>query len=295
MPTNTIGAALTAATAMLDQSSPSPRLDAEVLLGHVTGKNRTHFRAWPEQQLDETVHAQFLELIKQRLSGIPIAYLTGSREFWSLDFLITPDVLIPRPETETLVELALGFLPFGQPGKILDLGTGSGAIAIAIALERPCTDVVAVDVSSQALELAGRNADRLGGTNVSFRRGDWFAALGPDERFDLIVSNPPYVAEHDPHLRQDDVRFEPKPALASGIDGLDDLRKIIGAARSHLNEGGWLLFEHGYDQSKQTEELLRAAGFTKISTHLDLQGQPRVGMGQSACAGTVTLPQPGQK
>jgi len=276
----TIIATLRRATAQLAAISDSPRLDAEVLLSLATGKTRTHFRAWPEKNLSEAERQGFQSLLSQRLQGRPVAHITGSREFWSRDFQVTADTLIPRPETELLVELALERIPQGQPASLLDLGTGSGAIAVTLALERPEATVSALDSSPAALDIAKANAARLGAKNIRFLLSDWFAALPSCESFDLIVSNPPYIAEDDPHLAQGDVRFEPLSALASGPDGLADIRRIILEAPGRLKPGGWLLLEHGYDQAEAVRALLCAAGLDDVESFQDLQGHGRVSGGR---------------
>lgn len=264
----------------LERISDSPRLDAEVLLAHVTGKNRAHFRAWPEKELDEETESRFRGLLERRLAGQPVAYLVGEREFWSLTFALAPEALIPRPETELLVELALERVARDRPVRIADLGTGSGAVAVALALELPRATVFAADISPAALALAQNNAIRLGAGNVRCLLGDWFSAFPDGESFDMIVSNPPYIAEGDPHLAQGDVRFEPSLALVSGPDGLDAIRRIVGAAPARLRPGGWLLFEHGYDQAERARDLLRAAGFGQVESFADLQGIERVSGGR---------------
>ena len=279
--TTTIADTLQAAANKLGEVSDSPRLDAEVLLAMATGKNRTHFRAWPAKSLTDLEDSTFQGLLEKRLAGHPIAHLTGTREFWSREFIVTPDVLIPRPETELLVELALRLnsTTLHPMIQIADLGTGSGAIAIALALELRRAAITALDLSPAALSVAAENATRLGASNIRFILSDWFAALPITERFDLIVSNPPYIAEYDPHLQQGDIRFEPSLALASGPDGLDAIRRIVNEASSRLNPGGRLLFEHGYDQADRVVELLRTAGFEKIESFPDLQGHVRVSGG----------------
>lgn len=246
----------------------------------MTGKSRTHFRAWPEKELSAAQEAAFHALLEHRLAGHPIAHLIGSREFWSREFIVTPDVLIPRPETELLVERALERLPTGQAARIADLGTGSGAIAITLALERPCAEITALDSSPAALDIARQNALRLGAKNIRFIHSDWFSALGLGERFDLLVSNPPYIAEDDPHLKQGDLRFEPFAALASGPDGLGAIRHLIEEAPAHLHPGGGLWFEHGYDQAEAVRELLKTGGFIAIESYTDLQGHGRVSGGR---------------
>lgn len=260
-------------------NSPSPRLDAEVLLAHALKKQRTWLYAHGNELLDGSSAAAFHDLIRRRANGEPIAYLTGTREFWSLPLTVNPAVLIPRPESELLVELALTQLRKNPRSRVVDLGTGSGCIALAIASERPNATVVATDVSSECLSLAADNAAGLGLQNVELRLGSWLKPLA-NERFDLIVSNPPYVEANDPHLKQGDVQFEPKHALVAGIDGLDAIRIIIKQAPSWLNPGGCLLLEHGWNQHDAVQRLFKTAGFENISTHLDFAGQPRVTMAQ---------------
>ncbi len=253
-----------------------PRLEAESLLCSVLGCERVRLIARAEEAVDSSrarsAHARFA----RRRAGEPVSYITGWREFYGLALRVTPEVLIPRPETERLVELALERLP--APARVLELGTGSGAIAIALATERPGLGIVfATDVSEAALALARRNA-RDHGVEIAFVLSDWFDALGP-EQFDLIVSNPPYVAAGDAHLERGDVRFEPRLALVGGGDGLDCLRKIAADARTRLRVGGWLLLEHGYDQKDRCVELLLELGYADVGDFQDLAGWPRV------CAG----------
>ncbi len=254
------------------------RLDAELLLAHALGVSRARLYAWPEEEPDTVQRATFERLVEAREQGEPIAYLTGRREFWSLELRVTPHVLIPRHETELLVELALERIPRDRAFRIADLGTGSGAIALALARERPLARVTATDASATALDVARGNAERLGVGNVGFAAGDWYAALG-DARFDLIVSNPPYVAADDAHLAQGDLRFEPASALASGADGLDAIRHIVAGAPAHLVDGGALLLEHGFDQSVRVRALLDAAGFVDVRSVRDAAGHERVTLG----------------
>ncbi len=263
------------AACRLAASSDTPRLDAEALLAHALDESRGHLFAWPEREPPTHCIRYFGALIEQRLRGEPIAYLIGRKEFWSLELAVTGATLIPRPETELLVELALAALPIQSPARIADLGTGSGAIALAIARERPAAHVVATDIRPDALAVAAGNAHRLKIGNVRFRQGDWCAALG-HQRFDLIVSNPPYVALADPHLTQGDLRFEPRQALAAGEDGLLAIRTILSRAKTHLPPGGRLLLEHGYDQSERVMALYHEYGFTHMESHRDLAGIVRV-------------------
>jgi release factor glutamine methyltransferase len=248
------------------------RLEAELLLGHTLGVNRAWFFAHADDAMPAGEEARFNELIARRQKGEPVAYITGRRDFWSLPLEVTPATLIPRPETELLVELALARLPEG--GRLLDLGTGSGAIALAIAKERPDATVHAVDASEAALAVAQRNARSLG-LKVSFHHSDWFSAV-EGERYDVVVSNPPYIEDADEHLVKGDLRFEPRSALSSGADGLDDIRRIITGAPSHLANDGWLLFEHGYNQGAVARALFDASQWNDCFTARDLEDRDRV-------------------
>jgi release factor glutamine methyltransferase len=255
--------------------------DAELLVCHALGKSRSWLFAHADEVLDDTQAQELRELIARRADGEPVAYLTGSRGFWRFDLRVTPATLIPRPETERLVELALQRLPESGALTLADLGTGSGAIALALAMERPSARVIAVDVSAQALEVACGNAAALGLGRVEFRQGDWFAPLA-GERFDLIASNPPYIESDDPHLRQGDLRYEPASALASGEDGLDAIRTIAREAPSHLRPGGWLLIEHGWMQGEAVRALLQSAGLIEVATEQDWEGRDRVSLARRA-------------
>jgi release factor glutamine methyltransferase len=248
------------------------RLEAELLLAHALGVNRAWFFAHAEDALPAADEAAFNALVARRAKGEPVAYITGRRDFWSLPLEVTPATLIPRPETELLVELALARLPEG--GRLLDLGTGSGAIALAISKERPDATVHAVDASEAALKVAQRNARALG-LKVAFFHGDWFAPV-TGETYDVVVSNPPYIEDTDEHLGQGDLRFEPVSALASGADGLDDIRKIIAGAPAHLAEAGWLLFEHGWNQGGAARALFSPSAWVDVSTLRDLEERDRV-------------------
>jgi release factor glutamine methyltransferase len=253
-----------------------------VLLQHVLRTNRAHLAAHPERVLSPAEWDRFRTHVARRKNGEPIAYITGNREFYGLNFKVTAAVLIPRPDTELLVEQALERLPEHRSARVLDLGTGSGAIAIAIAKHRPLARVTAVDASAEALEIAVHNARHLLGdaaTSMEFLLSDWFGAL-TDESFDLIVSNPPYVAEDDPHLAQGDLRFEPIRALAGGPRGLSALRHIVRNAAPRLAPGGRLLLEHGFDQGEACRAMLASAGFANVQTHRDLAGIERVTLGQ---------------
>jgi len=249
------------------------RLEAELLLAHVLGVNRAWFFAHSDDALEAAATVRFDALVRRRAQGEPVAYITGTRDFWSMTLEVTAATLIPRPETELLVELVLERLP--QRGRVVDLGTGSGAIALAIAKERPDASVSAVDASSAALTVARRNAERLGLQRVHFAESDWFAALD-EGRFDIVVSNPPYIEEGDAHLAQGDLRFEPVTALASGKDGLEDIRHIAQAAPRYLRPGGWLLLEHGWNQGPAVREVLRRTGLAGTFTAQDLEGRDRV-------------------
>ncbi|GAB3261049.1 HemK/PrmC family methyltransferase [Chitinimonas naiadis] len=254
-----------------------PVLEARLLLEHVSGLSRTRQAAWPEAEVPDEQVRRYRDLLARRLAGEPVAYLIGTREFFSLELLVSPAVLIPRPETELLVELALERIPLDTPSSALDLGTGSGAIPVALRKHRPLLDMRAVDISTAALAVAASNADRHA-TPLQLMQSDWYAAL-TNERFDLIVSNPPYIAQGDHHLVEGDLRFEPRNALTDEADGLAHIRRIIGGARQHLQPGGWLLFEHGYDQGDASRTLLKAAGFHDARSWTDLAGLDRVSGG----------------
>lgn len=278
-----IDSALRQGRQSLSAAVDSPQLEAELLLAHVLGCTRTQLHAHPEQPLSTAQQQQFLSLLQRRQGGEPVAYLIGHREFWDLRLTVTPATLIPRPETERLVELALERIPQDAPWQIADLGTGSGAIALAIARARPAAHILATDLSITALAVARDNARQLEVHNVRFQHSHWFAGLGA-EQFDLIVSNPPYIHPADPHLAQGDVRFEPATALQSGPDGLTDLRTIAAGARQHLHTGGWLLLEHGYDQGTAMARLLDGLGYHAVAVFTDLGGHERV------CAGRWNPP-----
>ena len=265
---------LAAAAACLVEVADRPRFEAEMIWCQVLGLSRAGLIASDDTVLSAERIEQAHRLIERRRQGEPMAYLLGRREFWSLDLSVTADTLIPRPETEGLVEWALSGIPVDESWQIADLGTGSGAIALAIATERPGARVTATDFSAAALAVARRNAGSLALDNVDFRLSDWFSALVPDTIYDLIVSNPPYVADGNPHLR--DLRFEPVTALVSGADGLDAIRCLVRGAQKHLRPGGWLLLEHGADQAPAVRHLLESSGYAGIETRCDLAGHERL-------------------
>lgn len=272
--TQTISDALHTATLLLERTSASARLDAELLLEYVTGLSRTDFRAAPERALPAAAGWSFQQLIRRRLQGEPVAYIRGQQEFWSLLLEVSPAVLIPRPETELVVERTLAALR-ADAQEMADLGTGSGAIALAVASERPSLQVTAVDVSGDALEIAGRNAARLQLRNVRFERGSWFAPLA-GRRFDVVAANPPYVARGDADLAADVSRFEPEIALIAGITGMEAIEQIATQAGAHLQPGGWLILEHGWTQAGAVRERLVRSGFAHVRSHADLAGHERV-------------------
>lgn len=257
----------------------SPRLDAEILLSTVLGKPRSYLHTWPQDQLTQAQHLAFLKLIERRGEGEPVAYLTGQQEFWSLTYQVTPHTLIPRPETEHLVELALRQIPEDGCYRIADLGTGPGTIALALAHERPRCHVMAIDFCTQALQVAKANVLHMGIANVTFRQSDWFSNLA-QERFDLITANPPYIRDNDPYLSQKELQYEPVAALISGPNGLEAIETIIAGAKSHLKKGACLLLEHGYDQGPETADLLRHYGYHDVVGYKDYAGHDRNTIGR---------------
>jgi release factor glutamine methyltransferase len=262
--------------------SISPRVDAEVLICHVLEQNRTWLYTWGDKECSRWSHARFDALIAARVQGAPVAYLTGEREFWGLCLATSPNTLIPRPDTETLVELALGRASTST-GRLLDLGTGTGAIALAFASEQPGWTVLGVDVREEAVELAARNAHNLGIENTRFLHSNWFGALESGDEagtlFDIIVSNPPYIAADDPHLIEGDVRFEPRSALVADANGMADLLHLVDSARHYLTASGWLLLEHGYTQADKVRMALKTAGYQSVESIRDLGGHERVTLG----------------
>lgn len=265
----------------LDLVSESAVLEIELLLSHVIKKDRSWLKTWPDFQLSDEQILFFNQLFDRRLQGEPLAFILGFKGFWTLDYAVNSHTLIPRPETELLVEIALS-LELYDNSKVIDLGTGTGAIALALASERPNWQIDATDSVHQALELAEFNRKMFGLTNVDIFYSDWFDSVSRRDSassYHLIVSNPPYIEQNDPHLQRGDVRFEPSSALVAGLDGLDALRIIIGQAPMHLSPHGWLLVEHGYDQGNSVRRLFDLTGFKQIKTHADLNLQDRVTMG----------------
>jgi len=258
--------------------SDSARLDAEVLLAHILGRSRTWLYTWPEYELSEAEQAGYDGLLARRRAGEPVAHLTGVREFWSLPLKVDASTLIPRPDTELLVELALELCP-PQPLRALDLGTGTGAIALALASERPAWEILAADKSADAAALAEENRRALGFDNVRVTQSDWFAQMAP-QAFGLIVSNPPYIDAADPHLAQGDVRFEPRSALVADNAGLADIERIARGSRKYLAAGGWLLVEHGWQQAAAVRKIFAAAGYKQVDSRKDYSGWERVTLGR---------------
>ncbi len=275
---NTIRQQLAWATALFEAISDSARLDSEILLAHCLKRDRSYLMTWPERELDAGHIDCFHSLVQRRLEPQPVAYLVGSREFYSLQLETTPTTLVPRPETELLVEKSLQLLASKQSPSILELGTGTGAIALA--LKQHCADcrLTATDINAETLEVARRNATKHG-LEVEFIQSDWYRSLDPDHGYDLIVSNPPYIAANDPYLSNGDLPAEPRNALCSGESGLEALEVIIRGAVDHLQPGGWLVLEHGYDQQQQVQQLLLGQGFDLVETFHDFNNLPRVSVG----------------
>ena len=274
MDRDSIRSLLRKAEVLLGHAGSTPRLDAEVLLAHALGRTRSVLHAWPEHQPTLEQAGIYEELLVRRRRGEPVAYLIGKREFWSIELAVTSETLIPRPETELLVELALARIPADRPVDVADLGTGSGAIALALATERPRARIVATDMNPASLEVARENARRLEISNVTFQLDDWNAST-IRLPFDIIVCNPPYIALDDPHLNQGDLRFEPRAALVAGRDGLDALRVVIAQAPSRLRPGGWLALEHGCNQQRRVISLLAEHGYESVEGHRDIAGLAR--------------------
>ncbi len=279
----TINDAIAYASAILEHTQHhNAKLEAEILLGAVLNRDRAWLRTWPEKSIGATQWRQFSNYVQRRESGEPVAYILEQRDFWSLSLRVTPDTLIPRPETELLVELALAKIPEEASWTILDLGTGSGAIAIAVAKERPRCRLIATDRLLPALRIARENAHHNQVSNIQFLAGNWLKAFAPHFQAEMILANPPYIMESDPHLSAGDLRFEPAEALASGPQGLDDLQNILLASKAHLKPGGWLLLEHGYHQQAALAERLTEQDYQLIECHKDYAGQPRISLAQYA-------------
>lgn len=279
-----IKTALLIATTQLNSQSieaETAKLEAQLLLQSVLNVNRAWLIAHENDALQPSIHEAYRALINRRINGEPIAYILGAREFYGLNLKVTPDTLIPRPDTETLVDAALEKISPQEKSHILDLGTGTGAIALVIAKHRPQALVIAADASQAALDIAIENAKSLKISNVKILQSDWFSAI-QNEKFNLIISNPPYIEADDAHLKQGDLRFEPISALASGADGLDDIRTIISQAKNYLNPHGYLLLEHGYNQAEVVTNLMKDAGFCEIETIKDLGGNDRVTLGKTS-------------
>lgn len=258
--------------------SDTPELDKEVLLCHVLNKDRAYLYTWPEKALDQTQVSAFSALLRRRNNGEPIAYITGTREFWSLPLKVHPSTLIPRPDTERLVEVALELTP-NKALNVVDLGTGTGAIALALASERELWSVIGIDQSEEAVCLAKENANLNGLERVQFRQGSWCAGLAADS-VDLIVSNPPYIAETDPHLSQGDVRFEPLSALVAAQNGLSDIVEIAKQSSLCLKPQGWLMVEHGFEQASDVRKIFSGCGYGEVTSYQDLSGNDRVTVGR---------------
>ena len=273
---STVSEALDWATEQLSESDDA-RLDSQVLLAYALNVSRTWLFTWPDKALDGATLTAFNALIEERKSGTPIAYITGYRDFWSLRLKVTPDTLIPRADTELLVETALTLKNVEKPCDVIDLGTGTGAIALSLANECPSWRITATDINPETLAVAKENAQTLE-VAVSFKESAWFDAI--NDRYDLVISNPPYIESDDPHLQQGDLRFEPAGALASGQDGLDDIRLLVQQALKHLKKDGYLLLEHGYQQAEAVRSLMAKAGYIDIETHQDIEDRDRVTLGK---------------
>jgi release factor glutamine methyltransferase len=277
--TTTIQTALRMAVRKLFPFHKTARIDAEVLLAHGIKRTRAYLHTWPENLLSSEQIHHFMSLVQRRAAGEPVAYLTGIREFWSLPLTVTRATLVPRPETELLVEQALQRISYTTSSHIADLGTGCGAIALAIASERPASRVVATDIDKEALVVARQNAEKLSIPNVEFRQGTWFSPI-MGERYHVITSNPPYIGKNDPHVSRGDVSYEPRGALIAGLDGLEAISILVSEAKTHLFRQGWLIVEHGYDQQGSVIKLFAAHGYKNIQGLTDYAGQGRVVIGQ---------------
>jgi len=273
---STVSEALDWATEQLSESDDA-RLDSQVLLAYALNVSRTWLFTWPDKALDGATLTAFNALIEERKNGTPIAYITGYRDFWSLRLKVTPDTLIPRADTELLIETALTLKNVEKPCDVIDLGTGAGAIALSLANECPSWRITATDINPKTLAVAKENAQTLE-LAVSFKESAWFDAI--NDRYDLVISNPPYIESDDPHLQQGDLRFEPAGALASGQDGLDDIRRLVQQALKHLKKDGYLLLEHGYQQAEAVRSLMAKAGYIDIETHQDIEDRDRVTLGK---------------
>lgn len=273
---STVSEALDWATEQLSESDDA-RLDSQILLAYALNVSRTWLFTWPDKALDGATLTAFNALIEERKSGTPIAYITGYRDFWSLRLKVTPDTLIPRADTELLVETALTLKNVEKSCDVIDLGTGTGAIALSLANECPSWRITATDINPETLAVAKENAQTLE-LAVSFKESAWFDAI--NDRYDLVISNPPYIESDDPHLQQGDLRFEPAGALASGQDGLDDIRRLVQQALKHLKKDGYLLLEHGYQQAEAVRSLMAKAGYIDIETHQDIEDRDRVTLGK---------------
>jgi release factor glutamine methyltransferase len=276
----TLGETSRDATQLLSDISDSPRLDAELLIAHVLNIPRSRFIAEPELELDQDQLNNIQTIIQRRAQGEPVAYIVGYKHFWDLELKVSPAVLIPRPDTELLVETALTLYPAETAINVLDLGTGSGAIALAIAKARPHWHVTATDDSHPALEVAIENSEHYQLPNITLLQSHWFDNLVADKQYHLILSNPPYIPENDPHLQQGDVRFEPHAALVAGADGLDAIRYLVAESKTHLLSEGCLLLEHGYDQGERVRQLFVDNGYKDVQQKKDLGGHVRVTLGK---------------